>query len=135
MARPAPQEFRSDPALRDVYFDFDKDDIRPADAKALEAESRRKDEFIAILGHELRNPLAPLRTGLEILEQALHRPLGFRAVYRRTGRDAADCIGERPARIGEDQLRIERVLHRGTGDRPRHGRRERGSDLPHRRRR
>ena len=28
---------------------------------------RRKDEFLAMLGHELRNPLAPLRTGLELL--------------------------------------------------------------------
>jgi PAS domain S-box-containing protein len=28
---------------------------------------RRKDEFLALLAHELRNPLAPLRNGLEIL--------------------------------------------------------------------
>ena len=31
-----------------------------------EAE-RRKDEFLAMLAHELRNPLAPLRTGLQLL--------------------------------------------------------------------
>ncbi|HLU65815.1 MAG TPA: hybrid sensor histidine kinase/response regulator, partial [Kofleriaceae bacterium] len=31
---------------------------------------RRKDEFLAILAHELRNPLAPLVTGLAILEGA-----------------------------------------------------------------
>jgi PAS domain S-box-containing protein len=29
---------------------------------------RRKDQFIATLAHELRNPLAPIRTGLEILK-------------------------------------------------------------------
>ena len=28
---------------------------------------KRKDEFLAMLAHELRNPLAPLRTGLELL--------------------------------------------------------------------
>lgn len=28
---------------------------------------RRKDEFLAMLAHELRNPLAPVRTGLELL--------------------------------------------------------------------
>jgi len=39
MARPAPQEFRPDPALRDVYFDFDRYDIRPADAKALDGNA------------------------------------------------------------------------------------------------
>jgi len=31
------------------------------------AEARRKDEFLAMLGHELRNPLAPVRTSLHIL--------------------------------------------------------------------
>jgi two-component system CheB/CheR fusion protein len=30
--------------------------------------NRRKDEFIALLAHELRNPLAPLRNGIEILK-------------------------------------------------------------------
>ncbi|WP_175517117.1 ATP-binding response regulator [Planctomicrobium piriforme] len=34
-------------------------DLRDAD--------RRKDEFLAMLAHELRNPLAPIRTGLELL--------------------------------------------------------------------
>ncbi|MDQ8184119.1 chemotaxis protein CheB [Pelagicoccus sp. SDUM812002] len=30
-------------------------------------ENRRKDEFLATLAHELRNPMAPIRTGLELL--------------------------------------------------------------------
>ena len=34
---------------------------------AAEQASHAKDEFIAILAHELRNPLAPLRTGLDVL--------------------------------------------------------------------
>jgi signal transduction histidine kinase len=34
---------------------------------ALRAAAGQKDEFLAILAHELRNPLAPLRTGLDLL--------------------------------------------------------------------
>lgn len=36
--------------------------------QALQLAHRRKDEFLAMLGHELRNPLTPIRTGLEVLE-------------------------------------------------------------------
>jgi PAS domain S-box-containing protein len=33
-------------------------------------QDRRKDEFLATLAHELRNPLAPIRTGLAVLKLA-----------------------------------------------------------------
>ncbi|MGQ0636814.1 MAG: hybrid sensor histidine kinase/response regulator [Planctomycetaceae bacterium] len=36
-------------------------------AEALRAADRRKNEFLATLAHELRNPLAPLRNSLEVL--------------------------------------------------------------------
>ena len=35
-------------------------------AQVKEAD-RRKDEFLAMLAHELRNPLAPIRSGLDLL--------------------------------------------------------------------
>src|SRR5205823_4453915 len=35
---------------------------------------RRKDEFLATLAHELRNPLAPIRNGLEILRRSALPP-------------------------------------------------------------
>jgi PAS domain S-box-containing protein len=38
--------------------------------KALQEANRHKDEFLATLAHELRNPLAPLSTGLALLAQA-----------------------------------------------------------------
>jgi two-component system, sensor histidine kinase len=35
--------------------------------RQLEEADRRKDEFLALLGHELRNPLSPIVTGIEIV--------------------------------------------------------------------
>lgn len=42
--------------------------------EALAEADRRKDEFLAILGHELRNPLAPVFNVLHILKQEDHDP-------------------------------------------------------------
>jgi two-component system, sensor histidine kinase len=38
------------------------------EAQALRDENQRKDEFLAVLAHELRNPLSPLVTGLELIK-------------------------------------------------------------------
>ena len=40
----------------------------------LRAADRRKDEFLATLAHELRNPLAPIRTGLEVMKMSGGEP-------------------------------------------------------------
>lgn len=39
-----------------------------------EAADRRKSEFLAILAHELRNPVAPIRNSLEIMRRAVDDP-------------------------------------------------------------
>src|SRR6185295_15664536 len=38
--------------------------------EALKEADRRKDEFLAMLAHELRNPLAPMRNSLELMRLA-----------------------------------------------------------------
>ena len=43
---------------------------RKRSEEALREADRRKDEFLALLAHELRNPLAPLRNGLEVMRLA-----------------------------------------------------------------
>ena len=45
--------------------------------EALKNADRRKDEFLATLAHELRNPLAPLRSGLQLLNMS-RDPVGRR---------------------------------------------------------
>src|SRR6202789_1649971 len=60
----------------DVFFELyrqrqqiaeQRDELK-AHAEALKEADRRKDEFLATLAHELRNPLAPIRNSLEILK-------------------------------------------------------------------
>jgi two-component system CheB/CheR fusion protein len=53
-----------------VGMNHDIEEIKRAETARREA-SRRKDEFIALLAHELRNPLAPLRNGLALLHSGV----------------------------------------------------------------
>ncbi len=46
-----------------------EEDLRESQAVLQEAD-RRKNEFLAVLSHELRNPLAPIRNSLYILDRA-----------------------------------------------------------------
>jgi PAS domain S-box-containing protein len=69
------------PELRRVGVLFNDITARKrSEARLLESD-RRKDEFLATLAHELRNPLAPLRTGLQIArltskaDSPLHRTI------------------------------------------------------------
>jgi PAS domain S-box-containing protein len=39
-------------------------------AEELRTQHRRKDDFLAMLGHELRNPLAPIRSAVQVLKAA-----------------------------------------------------------------
>jgi peptidoglycan-associated lipoprotein len=54
-ARPSPREFSSIAALKDVFFDFDKYDIRAEDAKTLDANATwlkaNADNLVLIEGH------------------------------------------------------------------------------------
>jgi len=54
-------------AVRMVGINLDIHDRKRIEA-ALQDEDRRKDEFLATLSHELRNPLAPLTNAIELLK-------------------------------------------------------------------
>jgi PAS domain S-box-containing protein len=65
---------------------------------------RRKDEFVATLAHELRNPLAPIRTGLEILRRVGELP----PTAMRT-RDMMERQLTHMVRLVDDLLDVSRV--------------------------
>lgn len=85
-------------------------------AEELAAADRRKDEFLALLGHELRNPLAPLQNGLELLalggnDQALvtHARQVMERQLRHLVRLVDDLLDVARIRSGKIVLEIERV--------------------------
>jgi PAS domain S-box-containing protein len=66
--------------------------------------TRAKDDFLAMLGHELRNPLAPIMTALEVLET--------RSVDK--GERARTIIGRQVramVRLVDDLLDVSRITH------------------------
>ncbi|HET7797900.1 MAG TPA: ATP-binding protein, partial [Nevskia sp.] len=83
---------------------------------AVKAE-HRVNEFLAMLAHELRNPLAPLRTGLQLLKQPgidAERSLQVRELMERQVGVMAQLIDDLldAARIAQDKIK----LHRKTAD-------------------
>jgi signal transduction histidine kinase len=85
-------------------------------AEELAAADRRKDEFLAVLGHELRNPLAPLQNGLELLnlgghDQALviHARQLMERQLRNLVRLVDDLLDVARIRSGKIVLKLERV--------------------------
>jgi signal transduction histidine kinase len=68
---------------------------------------RRKDEFLATLAHELRNPLAPIRNALELLRRADGNDNGHE-----TGQQARSMMErqvQRMVRLIDDLLEISRI--------------------------
>jgi PAS domain S-box-containing protein len=84
------------------------DSTREASAvEALQHADRRKDEFLATLAHELRNPLAPLRNSLTILREA-GGASGDAIVFDRTTEVMARQV-EHLVRLIDDLLDVSRI--------------------------
>jgi PAS domain S-box-containing protein len=73
---------------------------------ALREADRRKDEFLAILAHELRNPLAPIRYALAISKQP-----GRSAEQQRQAEEVVERQVEHMSRLLEDLLDVSRITH------------------------
>jgi signal transduction histidine kinase/CheY-like chemotaxis protein len=75
---------------------------RAAEARRdAEASSRAKDEFLAMLGHELRNPLSPIVTALHLLRQ---RGAGWGHEHEIVARQVGHLV-----RLVDDLLDVSRI--------------------------
>jgi signal transduction histidine kinase/DNA-binding response OmpR family regulator len=77
--------------------------IADSERRLLDAD-RRKDEFLALLAHELRNPLAPIRTGLELIRVSGDRPATVRRVRSMMERQVGHMV-----RLIDDLLDVSRI--------------------------
>lgn len=82
----------------------DISDIRQMEDALREAD-RRKDEFLAMLAHELRNPLAPISTALRILDQP-----GASDAMQDDARQAIGRQVEHLVRLVDDLLDVSRFI-------------------------
>jgi signal transduction histidine kinase/ActR/RegA family two-component response regulator len=84
-------------------------------AEQLRAADRLKDQFLATLAHELRNPLAPIRTGLSLVSDAKdpdvsHKALGvMQRQIRHMVRLIDDLLDVARIKQGKLELKLERV--------------------------
>jgi PAS domain S-box-containing protein len=74
---------------------------------ALREADRQKDEFLAMLAHELRNPLAPIRNSGELLARMLGGDPGVRPIIDIIRRQASHLT-----RLVDDLLDVSRITRR-----------------------
>ena len=72
--------------------------------EALRTADRRKDEFLAVLAHELRNPLAPLANGLQVIRLAQSDPSAVARARMMMERQLAHLV-----RLVDDLLDVSRI--------------------------
>jgi signal transduction histidine kinase len=77
--------------------------IAESERQLREADAR-KDEFLALLAHELRNPLAPIRTGLELIRLSGDAPETVRRVRSMIERQVTLMV-----RLIDDLLDVSRI--------------------------
>jgi PAS domain S-box-containing protein len=70
----------------------------------LQDADRRKDEFLATLAHELRNPLAPLRNALQLLELTVHGDARVDPLREMMERQVSHLV-----RLVDDLLEMSRI--------------------------
>lgn len=73
-------------------------------ARALQETDRRKDEFLATLAHELRNPLAPILSSVQLLRYGGISPTDAAGIYEIVERQVNHVV-----RLVDDLLEVSRI--------------------------
>ena len=87
-----------------VLLTFEDITERREAKQTLKDADRRKDEFLATLAHELRNPLAPIRSGIEILRHSEYDKVKLEQTLNIVERQTNQII-----RLVDDLLDISRI--------------------------
>jgi PAS domain S-box-containing protein len=106
LTRAVPQKDSGGRVLRWFGTTSDIEEARRA-AQALQAADRQKDEFLATLAHELRNPLAPIRTAVHLLSMP--------GVAEHTRTRAVEIVGRQVShmsRLLDDLIDVARITQR-----------------------
>jgi PAS domain S-box-containing protein len=73
---------------------------------ALQEQARRKDDFLAVLGHELRNPLAPIHNAVHLMRHAGRNPELIEPACAIIERQVTQLT-----RLVDDLLDLSRIAH------------------------
>src|SRR2546430_8442003 len=88
-----------------LYRSLEREIARSREAEEeLQDANQRKDEFLAMLSHELRNPLAPIRNAVELMRRA-----GSQEPRITMARDVVDRAVTRLARLVDELLDVSRI--------------------------
>lgn len=79
-------------------------------AEQLQQADQRKDEFLATLAHELRNPLAPIRNGVQILRLASVGDTNIQRIAEIMDRQVSHLV-----RLVDDLLDVSRITRGQVG--------------------
>jgi PAS domain S-box-containing protein len=107
LARGVPVKSDSGEITAWAGINLDISQLKRVEHELREAD-RRKDEFLAVLAHELRNPLAPIRSGLELMRLAGDDRELFNEVHTTMERQTQIMV-----RLIDDLLDVSRIT-RGT---------------------
>ncbi len=89
---------------RDITEQKNAEDELRRIASDLSEADRRKSEFLATLAHELRNPLAPIRTGLDLVRMRSPDPAATARIYAMMDRQLGHLV-----HLVDDLLDVARI--------------------------